>query len=98
MGVAISRDGADARGRNLADQVYLASFNTLNDVFAGITGSPSTFTEIAISPDYQVVGFTGGWLPQTSPVPEPSTYLLFCVAFASVGFVRMVRKQFGHSA
>ena len=69
------------------DEVYLASFNTLSDVFAAHLGSPSDFTQINVSADYRIAGFTGEWLP-TPPVPEPSTFLLLGVGLAGLGFVR----------
>jgi hypothetical protein len=67
-------------------EVFLASFATLDDLFAGTTATPTNFTEIAIAPSYQIVGFTGEWLPAAA-VPEPATGLLFALGLAGAGWI-----------
>ena len=68
-------------------EVYIASFDTLDDVFAANIGAPSGFSQISIAPDYRIVGFTGEWLP-TPPVPEAGTFFLLSAGLACIVWVR----------
>jgi len=40
------------------NEVYLASFDTYDDLLNGNTGVGTDFTDIGVSPDYQIVGLT----------------------------------------
>jgi len=76
-------------------EVYLASFATLDDLFSGITSGPTDFTQIAISPDYQIAGFSSVTTTIMDPppsVPEPTTWAMMLAGFAMVGSTMRGRR------
>jgi hypothetical protein len=74
-------------------EVFLASFATLDDLFAGITSDPTDFTEIAISPDYQIAGFSSVTTVTPPPrVPEPATWSLMIIGAGATGLVLRRRR------
>ncbi len=75
-------------------EVYLASFATLDDLFTSTIGAETGFTEIEITPNYQIVGFSSvtTFTPPPPAVPEPATWGLMIVGFGGIGMA-MRRRQ-----
>ncbi len=71
-------------------EVFVATFNTLNDLFNANLGSPTGYTQIDVAPNYQIVGFasTTTVTPPPPPppgVPEPATWALMSVGVGLLG-------------
>jgi len=68
------------------NEVYLASFDTYDDLFSGNTGAGTGFTQLAVSPDYQIAGFAF----EPNAVPEPAS--LVALGGASLLFAKRRKK------
>jgi len=65
-------------------EVYMANFDTFDDLMNANLGSGSAYSQIDISPDYQIVGLAY----EPSPVPEPSTIVVL-----GIGILPFIRKR-----
>ncbi len=71
--------------------VFLATFNTLNDVYSANLGNPTGYTQIDVAPNYQIDGFTqdpGGYrvILQTRTDSSPP-FEVFTASFATLNDV-----------
>jgi hypothetical protein len=78
-------------------EVFLASFATLDDLFSETLGSPTEFTQIDVTPAFQIVGFSSVTtvMPPPPAVPEPTTWSLLIIGFGATGFVMRRRSVAG---
>jgi hypothetical protein len=78
------------------NEVYLASFATLDDLLTQTIGGPTGFTQLEITPNFRIVGFSSVTTMDPLPpgVPEPMSWALLIIGFGATGAVMRGRRQF----
>ena len=75
------------------NEIYLANFDSYADLIGGNLGASSSFSQVNISSNYSVGGFTYELVSDPpASVPEPSTLALLGIGLLGMGAKRRRKK------